>query len=104
MHRAALRGQIVAMMQAAESGHDNDFAPGLRITHRYTTGRRFLGQREMRPVLVIVTDILIHQALQIPFVENDHMVKQIASPAQDSSALFSSSAAPFAQKSRSPAS
>ena len=66
------------MMQAAEPGHHDDFAPGLRATHRYATGRRFLRQREMRPVLVVVADVLVHQAFQMAFIQNDHMVEQIA--------------------------
>jgi hypothetical protein len=31
----------------------------------------------MRPVVVVVTDVLIHEALQMSFVENYHMVEQI---------------------------
>jgi hypothetical protein len=69
---------VVAMMQSTEPGHHNDFAPGLRVTHRNANGRSFLRQSEMRPVLVVVADVLIHQALQMAFIENDHMVKQIA--------------------------
>jgi len=71
------------MMQAAESGHYDDFAPGLRATHRCTACRRFLLQREMRPILVVVADVLIHQALQVTFIQNDDMVEQIAVPRQN---------------------
>jgi len=49
------------MMQATESGHHDNFAPGLRIIHRYTAGRCFLGQREMRPILMVVANVLIHK-------------------------------------------
>jgi hypothetical protein len=52
---------VVAMMQATESGHHDNFAPGLRIIHRYTAGRCFLGQREMRPILMVVANVLIHK-------------------------------------------
>ena len=68
----------LAMMQAAKPGHPNDFAPGLGVTHRRATGRRFLRQREMSSIVVIIADVLIHQALQMALIENDHMVEQIA--------------------------
>ena len=71
-------GQIVAMMQAAESRHGYDLAPGLRATHRYTTGRRSLSQCKMSSVLVIIPDILIHKTFQMAFIENDHMVEQVS--------------------------
>src|SRR5580692_298321 len=32
----------------------------------------------MRPVVVIVADILVHQAFEMPFIDNDHMVEKIA--------------------------
>jgi len=31
----------------------------------------------MSPVLVEVTGILVYQAFQVPFVENDHVVEQV---------------------------
>jgi hypothetical protein len=39
----------------------------------------------MSSVLVVVTDILIHQAFQVPFVENDYRVEQIPSAVADPS-------------------
>jgi hypothetical protein len=32
----------------------------------------------MRAIVVVVTDVLIQQAFQMPFIHNDDMVKQIA--------------------------
>jgi hypothetical protein len=32
---------------------------------------------------VIVADVLIHEALQMPFIEHDHMVEQIAAAVSD---------------------
>ena len=32
----------------------------------------------MRPVLVVMADVLVHKSLQMPLIEDDHMVKQIA--------------------------
>ena len=35
----------------------------------------------MRPVLVIVADVAVHEAFQMVFVEYDHMIEQFASTA-----------------------
>ena len=37
----------------------------------------------MGAVLVIVVDVFIHEAIQVPAIENDHMVKQIMSASAD---------------------
>jgi len=65
-------------MQAAESRHRDDFAPGLKAIYRNTTGRRSFCQRKMSPTLMVIADVLIHEAYQMAFIENDHMVEQIA--------------------------
>jgi hypothetical protein len=36
-----------------------------------------LVQAEMSPVIVVVTNVLIHQPFQMPLIENDHMIEQI---------------------------
>src|SRR5258708_2365416 len=33
----------------------------------------------MRPVLVVVADVLVHQSLQVPFVQNDDVIQKISS-------------------------
>src|ERR1035438_8570484 len=38
----------------------------------------------MRPVLMVVTDVLTHQSFQMPFVENDDMVEQVPTAVPDS--------------------
>ena len=81
--RSSSGGQIVTMMQAAESGHRCDLATHAGLAHRISTGRRALRQREMCPVVVVVTDVFIHQAFQMPFIENDHMVEQITAAVAD---------------------
>lgn len=54
--------QIVAMMKTTESWHRNNFTSGSRVTSCLMTGRSFLGQRKMSSVLVVVPDVLAHQA------------------------------------------
>ena len=76
-------GQIVAMMQAAEPWHRYDFASYFGVARCFTAGRRSLCQCKMRPVFVIVLDVLAHQAFQVAFIENDRMVEQIAAAIAD---------------------
>jgi hypothetical protein len=71
-------GEMIAMMKATEPWHGDDFASRSGIFLGFTTGRRFLLQCEMCSVALVVTDVFIHQALQMSIIENDHMVEQIA--------------------------
>ena len=32
----------------------------------------------MCSVLVVVADVLVHQPLQVPYVQNDHMIQQVS--------------------------
>ena len=32
----------------------------------------------MRAIIVVVADILTHEAFQMPFIRNDHMVEQVS--------------------------
>ena len=65
------------MMQAAESWHRYNPAIHIGPPPRFTTCGRLLRQRKTGSVLVIVTDVLLHQASQMPFIHNNHMVEQI---------------------------
>ena len=71
------------MVQATEPwcGYDSTACAGIALC--FTTRRRFLAQRKMRSILVIIPDVIVHQAFQMPFVENDHMIVQIAAAVAD---------------------
>jgi len=71
-------GQVVAMMQTAESWHRANVALGSGFVYGITTGRRSLSQCKMSSVVMVITDVLVHQAFQMPLVQDDHMVEQIA--------------------------
>jgi hypothetical protein len=71
------------MMQTAQPWHGYDLEACNGILFRFTTGRRSLIQRKMRSVVVVVADVLIHEALQMPFIENDHVVEQIPAAVAD---------------------
>ena len=71
------------MVQAAESLHGYDLAACIGILFCFTTSRRSFVQCKVRSVVVIVADVLIHEAFQMPFVEHDHVVEQIAAAVAD---------------------
>jgi hypothetical protein len=70
-------------MQASKSWHlDNLYAysgPGLCFA---TSGRSLL-QTKMRSVIVVVADALIHEALEMTFIHNDHVAEQIPAAVAD---------------------
>ena len=39
----------------------------------------------MRPMLIVVIDILVHDLLQVPFVEDQHVIKAFPSQGADPS-------------------
>ena len=77
VRRSSSGSQIVAMMQAAEPWHR--YNPGTRtgLARCLTTYRFPLRQCKMSSVLVVITDVLIHEPFQMPFIDDDHMVEQI---------------------------
>src|ERR1700724_1572729 len=60
-----------------------DSAAGFGILLSLTSGRGSLRQREMRPVFVIIANVLPHQTFQMPLIQNNYMVKQLASAVPD---------------------
>jgi len=76
--------QIVAMMQTAEPWHRYyPVTHNAGVTHCLTIRGRFLHQRKMSSILVMIPDVLAHQAFQMLFVRNDHMINQIATAVPD---------------------
>src|ERR1039457_4682153 len=65
------------MMQATQPWHRNHLVTAAGIFLCFTTRRRSLFQREMGAILEIVEDVFVHQAFQMPPIENDHVVEQI---------------------------
>lgn len=71
------------MMQPAEPRHGNDLRVNWSSLHHLSASGSLLAQSKMSSVVVIIADILVHQAFQMPFIEHDHMVKQIAAAGTD---------------------
>src|ERR1017187_106168 len=81
--RANSGSQIVAMMQTAEPGHGYDSGTCFEILLCATTGRSSLRQGQMCPIVVVVTDVFIHQTFQMPFIHDDYVVEQISAAVVD---------------------
>ncbi|MGA2652723.1 MAG: hypothetical protein ABSF28_19475 [Terracidiphilus sp.] len=65
------------MMQAAWSRHGKDLAVTSGIRFSITLARRLLRQSEVSAVVVVVEDVLGHQALHVAFIQHDYMIEQI---------------------------
>src|ERR1035438_3283752 len=81
--RANSGSQIVAMMQTAEPGHGYDSGTCFEIRLCATTGRSSLRQGQMCPIVVVVTDVFIHQTFQMPFIHDGYVVEQISAAVAD---------------------
>ena len=62
VRRANSGRQIVTMVQATQSRHGYDPASCIGNLHFFPACRRSLPQRKMRPILVVITDVLNHQS------------------------------------------
>jgi len=76
-------GQIVTMMQTGKPWSRYDSTVCIRGPGSFTARWRFLCRRKMHSLLVVVTDVLIHQAFQMPFVHYHRMVEHISAAVTD---------------------
>ena len=65
------------MMQTAKPWTRYDYTAWIRGGRSFTACRRPLFQAKVRSVLVIITNVLIHEPFQMTLINNDHMVHQI---------------------------
>src|SRR5258708_38996208 len=86
-------------MKSPESGKREICVSRRREYRCWPTGGRILRKSEMGPILVVVAHILSHQPFQVPFVQDDHVIQQVASAA--SHPTFSNPILPWTAK-RSP--
>src|SRR6516164_1108645 len=69
---------MITMMQPANTRQGDDTASCAGTLLDQPLARRLFRQTKMRPVLVIIADVVNHEAFQMAFVEHDHMIKQFA--------------------------
>ena len=70
-------GRLVTVMQSTESRVGHDFQTDFSF-HRVSSRRCVLHQSEMSAVLVVITNIFGEQSSQVPFVEGNHVIQEIA--------------------------
>ena len=64
-------------MVATESWNTDNVSASAVTLGLFAAKGSLLVQAEMSPVIVVVTNLLIHQPFQMPLIENDHMIEQI---------------------------
>ena len=69
------------MVQAAQSGRGANPVSPCSTDRHWPTLWGVFGQPQMRPVLVVVADVLSHQSFQVPLVHDDDVIQQVPSAA-----------------------
>jgi hypothetical protein len=75
--RSKSSGNVVAMVEASESWNTDNVSASAVTLGLFASKGSLLVQTEMSPVIVVVTNVLIHQPFQMPLIENDDMIEQI---------------------------
>jgi hypothetical protein len=65
------------MVQPAKLRRGNDLRMQWSSLHRLSASRSLLVQSKMRPVIVEVANVFVHEALEMAFVQNDDVIEQI---------------------------
>src|SRR6516225_1833209 len=74
-----LRCHLITMVQPAESRKGLNLASTRRANFCCTTCWRVLRESKMRPVLMVIEQVRRHQSFEMPLIEDDHVVQQVAS-------------------------
>ena len=77
---------MVAMVQAAEPWEREDLATRDWILRYHAASRSLLVEPQICSV-VIIADVVLHHTLEMPFIQNNHMVEQVASAVADGMTL-----------------
>jgi len=73
-----LRSEIVSVMETAKPRDGDDLRNHRCILCSLSSSRGSFVQPKVRPVIVEVANIFVHEALQVAFIQHDHVVEQIA--------------------------
>jgi hypothetical protein len=74
-----LRCHRITMVQATESRKELDLPFTRRANFCRPTCWRVLRESKMRPVLIVVELVGRHQAFEMPLIQDNHVVQQVAS-------------------------
>src|SRR6266404_4052171 len=75
----SLRCDCITMVQPAESRQGLNLASTRTADFCRPTCWRVLREPKMRPVLVIVVQVRRHQPFEMPLIQDNHVVQQVAS-------------------------
>jgi hypothetical protein len=78
---------LVEMMQAPNARNRHNPAGGAWVGFCNPSSRCFLRQTKVRPILVVVADMIAHRLLEMSIVQNDDMIEQIAAATTDRMSL-----------------
>ena len=78
-----LRSQIVPMMQSTQPRYRNHLATANTAGHCVTSRRSLLIQTEVSPVVMVVANILSHEALEMPLIEHNDVIEQVSAAVAD---------------------
>src|SRR5215472_17759771 len=70
--------EVVTMVQSAEAGPGMNPVADYRTTLDRAPRWGVFRQPQMRPILVVIADILSHEPLQMPFIEDNHVIQQVS--------------------------
>src|ERR1039458_2425718 len=73
----------VTMMLSAESRKGVNLASHQRTHRCWPTRRRVLRESEVRPIFMVIANILSHQPLEVLLIQDDHVVQQVSSATPD---------------------
>lgn len=77
--------EVVAMIKSAEPWHGNNFAIRICILRSDKACRSLLVQAKMSPVLVIVTNLIGHEAFHMALIQYDQTIEQVSAAVADPS-------------------
>jgi hypothetical protein len=63
------------MVQSAQSRQRQNSAGNALVALFDASGGRFLRQSEVRPIIMVIANVLGHETFHMAFIQNDHMVK-----------------------------
>ena len=77
------------MVQTAEPWHRNHPAIWARISNGLASSRCLFLQPEMRSVIMVVANVLVHETLEMPLVEDNHVIQQVSPTVADEAFCYS---------------
>src|ERR1039458_8591472 len=74
--------EVVAMVQTAKPRHRNNLRCAAGLDGQAIC-RCLLCQSKVRSVVMVVTDVIGHQAFEMPFIECDDMIEEVSAAVAD---------------------